>query len=114
MASIDVAQEPSAVPTARAESYDVVVIGAGLAGLTAGALLAHAGKGVLVVEADELPGGYAHALHHGDYTFDRADHLITSCAFDGPFGQGVVDALLRELFCCSPMGGAGRSSESGQ
>jgi phytoene dehydrogenase-like protein len=52
---------------------------------------------VLVVEADELPGGYTHALHHGDYTFDRADHLITSCAFDGPFGQGVVDAVLREL-----------------
>ncbi|MEO3760675.1 NAD(P)/FAD-dependent oxidoreductase [Mycobacterium sp. B14F4] len=82
---------------ARKDTYDVVVVGAGLGGLTAGALLAHAGKSTLVVEADELPGGYAHALRSGGYTFDRADHLLTSCMPDGPFGQGVVDAVLREL-----------------
>lgn len=77
--------------------YDVVVIGAGMAGLTAGALLAHAGASVLVVEADEKPGGYAHALCRDRYTFDRADNLITSCTQQGPFGQGVIDAVLREL-----------------
>jgi len=79
------------------DTYDVLVIGAGMGGLTAGALLAHAGKSVLVVEADEKPGGYAHALCGGGYTFDRADHLITGCARQGTFGQGVIDAVLREL-----------------
>ncbi|HET9012043.1 MAG TPA: NAD(P)/FAD-dependent oxidoreductase, partial [Gemmatimonadaceae bacterium] len=60
-------------------------------------LLAHAGKRVLVVEADQRPGGYARALRHGPYVFDRADHLTTSCEPNGPFGQGVIDAVLREL-----------------
>jgi hypothetical protein len=33
----------------------------------------------------------------GGYSFDRADHLTTSCEPDGPFGKGVIDAGLREL-----------------
>jgi len=97
MASIDVVQDRRPGVAARREVYDVVVVGAGIGGLTAGALLAHAGKSVLVVEADERPGGYAHALRRDGYTFDRADHLITSCEPEGPFGQGVIDAVLREL-----------------
>ena len=97
MTSLGVVRAGSVAGEARQEAYDVVVIGAGLAGLTAGALLAHAGKSVLVVEADERPGGYAHNLERGAYTFDRADHLLTSCQPEGPFGQGVIDAVLREL-----------------
>ena len=31
------------------------------------------------------------------YTVDRADNLITSSAQQGPFGQGVTEAVLREL-----------------
>lgn len=57
---------------ARADTYDVVVIGAGIGGLTAGALLARAGKEVLIVEAEVQPGGYARALRRGAYTFDLA------------------------------------------
>lgn len=79
------------------ESYDVVVVGAGLAGLTAGALLADAGMKTLVVERGMEPGGCARSLHRGGYTFDTADHLIMSCAPDGPFGPGLVDAVLRHL-----------------
>jgi phytoene dehydrogenase-like protein len=68
-----------------------------MGGLTAGALLAHAGKKVLVVEAHRQPGGYASAIRVGQYTFDRADHLIMGCEDAGPFGQGTVDAVLRHL-----------------
>jgi phytoene dehydrogenase-like protein len=78
-------------------TYDVVVIGGGIGGLTAGALLARAGKKVLVVEAQAQPGGYAGAIRAGEYTFDRADHLIMGCEEGGPFGQGTVDAVLRHL-----------------
>lgn len=82
---------------AREHAYDVVVIGAGMGGLTAGALLARAGKRVLVVDEHERPGGYARALCHGAYTVDPAVHLIWSCDPAGPFGGGVIDAVMRHL-----------------
>lgn len=77
--------------------YDVVVVGAGIGGLTAGALLARAGRKVLVVDGEREPGGYARALVRGPYTFDRADHLVWGCEESGPYGPGVVDAVLRHL-----------------
>jgi len=97
MASVEVRQDQVSGRAARRDDYEVVVIGGGIAGLTAGALLAHAGKSVLVVEADEKPGGYAYTMRSGGHTFDRAVHLISSCEPQGPFGQGVIDAVLREL-----------------
>ena len=41
----------------RGGDFDVVVIGAGLGGLSAGACLARAGRRVLVVERQDGPGG---------------------------------------------------------
>jgi prolycopene isomerase len=82
---------------ARADAYDVIVIGGGMGGLTAGALLARAGKHVLVVDANGQPGGYTRAIVHGPYTFDMADHLISGCAPQSPIGPGVVDAVLSHL-----------------
>ncbi|HEY9115288.1 MAG TPA: NAD(P)/FAD-dependent oxidoreductase [Bacteroidales bacterium] len=50
-------------------NYDVIVIGAGLGGLTAGARLARNGKKVLVVEQHNIPGGCA-------TTFKRKDIIV--------------------------------------
>jgi prolycopene isomerase len=60
--------------TPSRSSYDVVVVGSGLGGLAAGALLARAGQDVLVVERNEGPGGYARCFRRGDYVFDPAMH----------------------------------------
>jgi phytoene dehydrogenase-like protein len=46
--------------------YDVVVIGAGLGGLTAGAILAREGRKVLVIERSNSVGGAASSYKSGD------------------------------------------------
>lgn len=48
----------------------VVVIGAGIGGLTAGALLAHRGDSVLMVDQALVPGGCASTFKRQGFTFD--------------------------------------------
>ena len=54
--------------------YDVVVIGAGLGGLTAAALLARAGRKTLVVERNTSVGGAASTYKVGDLVIEAALH----------------------------------------
>ena len=49
---------------------DVIVIGGGIAGLTAAALLAHEGLSVTLLEAHHQLGGCAGTFRRGPYTFD--------------------------------------------
>ena len=65
-------------------SYDVVVIGAGAAGLSAGALLAKEGKSVLVCEKSPYLGGRALAVEDQGYKVNIGGHLIE----DG--GSGIT------------------------
>jgi C-3',4' desaturase CrtD len=48
----------------------VVVVGAGIGGLTAGALLAHRGYSVLMVDQAIVPGGCASTFQRRGFTFD--------------------------------------------
>lgn len=48
----------------RAAGPDVVVIGSGIGGLTAGALCAKYGMSVTVLESHSIPGGAAHSWVH--------------------------------------------------
>ena len=70
--------------------YDVIIIGAGIGGLTAGALLANRGMKVLVVEQHGKPGGYCSTFRRGPFVFDVAVHLVGGCE-EG----GLVDEVLR-------------------
>lgn len=67
----------------RHETYDVIVIGAGIGGLSTAALLAKAGKSVLLVERHDRPGGYAHSFKRRGFHFDSGVHLVSGC---GPRG----------------------------
>src|SRR5262247_3538924 len=74
---------------AARDVYDAVVVGSGLGGLTAAALLAQAGQRVLVVERHDRPGGYAHAFRRRGYRFDSAVHVVGGCE-PGPFEEGAL------------------------
>jgi phytoene dehydrogenase-like protein len=54
--------------------YDVIVIGAGLGGLTAAALLARAGRKVLVLERNDTVGGAASTYKVGDLVVEASLH----------------------------------------
>jgi phytoene dehydrogenase-like protein len=56
--------------------YDVIVIGAGAAGLTAGALLAKEGKRVLVLERSPHLGGRGMAVPDEGFTLNVGAHLL--------------------------------------
>lgn len=74
------------------QPYDDIVLGSGMTGLTVGTLLARAGRRVLVLEAHEHPGGYAHSFPMGDFRFCAQVHYIFGCGEGEP-----VQALLRKL-----------------
>ena len=74
------------------EQVDVVVIGAGLGGLSAAAHLAKAGKQVLILEHHTVPGGYAHEFRRGHYRFEVALH-----ALDGVAPGGWAYPVLKDL-----------------
>jgi prolycopene isomerase len=63
---------------------DVAIIGAGVGGLTAGALLSRAGLEVCVLEAGVKPGGYLAGFSRGGFAFDTAVHWLNQC---GPGGM---------------------------
>ena len=66
-----------------------------MGGLSAAALLAKAGKKVLVVERHDRPGGYAHSFQRKKYVFDAAVHLISGCEPVQSETGGLIDGLLR-------------------
>ncbi|HEY8480106.1 MAG TPA: flavin monoamine oxidase family protein [Spirillospora sp.] len=82
---------PSAAARTRSASADVVVVGAGLAGLTAARDLVAAGRDVIVLEARDRPGGRVYGLPLPDGTTSEG-----GAEFIGPT-QDRIAALARDL-----------------
>lgn len=83
--------------TETLNNYDVIVIGSGIGGLTTAALLSKAGKSVIVLEAHDRPGGYAHGFKRNKYHFDAGVHLISGCGAAGYQGGQVIYKVLDTL-----------------
>ncbi len=90
-----------AVSSAAADDdCDVAIIGAGIGGLTAAALLADQGLKVRVFDHHVVPGGYCHSYlrkaHHDNkpvlYRFDAGPH-----DFSGVWPGGTITSLLERL-----------------
>ena len=61
-------------------SYDAIIIGSGLGGLSCGSYLATKGWKVLVIEKHSIAGGYASSFKRGDFTFDVSLHMLNGVA----------------------------------
>lgn len=72
--------------------YDVVVIGAGVGGLTAAALLSKAGFSVCVLEKEPHAGGYLAGFRRKDFRFDTAIHWLNQC-MPGGMACKIFDIL---------------------
>jgi len=59
------------------DTFDAIIIGAGLGGLSCGAAFARQGFKPLVLEQHSKPGGYATTFTHGGFTFDVSLHSTT-------------------------------------
>jgi phytoene dehydrogenase-like protein len=66
------------------EAYDVIIIGAGIGGLTCGCYLAKAGMKVLIVEQHRKAGGYCTSFKRKGFTFDAAAHYLGGLREGGP------------------------------
>ncbi|MCA1815633.1 MAG: FAD-dependent oxidoreductase [Acidobacteria bacterium] len=73
-------------------SYEVVVVGAGLGGLTAAALLAARGVSVCVVERESYAGGCVAAVEKFGYTFEP-----TAGLYRGFGAGGIIERVFAEL-----------------
>lgn len=71
------------------KQVDVVIVGGGLAGLSAACYLARAGVGVTVFEKSAGLGGRAASQIHDGYTFNRGIHAL--------YTGGAASKVLREL-----------------
>ena len=72
--------------------YDIIVIGAGLGGLTAGAKLARSGKKVLLLEQHDRPGGCATTFRRKDFTMEVGLHEM-----DGLHTADMKTRIFRDL-----------------
>jgi phytoene desaturase len=63
--------------TVKGATDSVVVVGAGLGGLSAALRLAGAGRQVTLLEREAVPGGRAGVLHDSGYMFDTGPTVLT-------------------------------------
>ncbi len=72
--------------------YNTIVIGGGLAGLTAASTLAHFGKKVLLLEQHYKPGGCATTFNRKDFTIEVGLHEMSGITENGSLPR-IFDML---------------------
>ena len=74
------------------QRYDAIVIGAGMGGLTAAALLAKKGLKTLLLEKEDQVGGYVVSFKRHGFTFDATGSFVGGCHEGGELYQ-----ILKEI-----------------
>lgn len=100
--------------SSQRESWDAVVIGSGLGGLSAAAYLCASGKRTLVLESHIVAGGnsavFRRDLHGRRYEFDIGVHYIGECGRDGLITKVLNGVGLAERVVFLPLDPDGYST----
>lgn len=72
------------------KACDVIIVGAGLGGLTCAALLSQAGLRTLVLEKNARPGGYAKTITCRGHRVDIASQSLGGCDPEGYIGRTLA------------------------
>ncbi len=78
--------------------YDVIVVGGGIGGLSAGAILSKKGYSVLLLEKNSLPGGNCNYFEYSGIRFEFAVHQITTIGSDTGMGWFLRELGIRTEF----------------
>lgn len=70
-------------------SYDVIIVGAGMAGLTAACYLSRAGKKVLLIEKNNECGGLVSTFNRDEFYFDAGVRALEDA--------GIIKPMLKDL-----------------
>src|ERR1041385_308990 len=76
MSNINSNNPSSQTASRNDQEEDIVIIGAGLAGLTAAVILAHAGRSVTVFEQSSKVGGRARTENIDGFYFNQGPHAL--------------------------------------
>lgn len=77
----------------KKSGYDAVIIGSGLGSMTCGAILAKAGKKVLLLEKHYVAGGFTHVFKRKDYEWDVGIHYVGDVHKDFTFMSILFDYI---------------------
>ena len=75
--------------------YDIIIIGAGPAGMTAALYARRAEKSVLLIEKSHSPGGFATSFRRGRFEFEPSLHELAGVG--NPEDPGAIDQMFRRF-----------------
>lgn len=85
------------------EQFDTIVIGSGIGGLSVGAMLAKAGKKVLILEKHYTLGGYTHLFRRRGYAWDVGLHYVGQVHIPGTFLNKAFRYITNEKLEWAPL-----------